>query len=544
MFGDFSRFTNDPELGLTGVYLSQGSPLLDSDWNEQVAGLTEWITVLGRLAGTDATGKEQVRGIGFAVIVEGEQVTVAPGIALLGGRMVQSQSEHKANRQQPRDVSRSRRIFWDGLATNPPPGTAYLSVTSRILPASGLLPSLTPLASDAMCDITDWSICLSDSPTMPAVRTIGDGQFLVPRLKVISLPHAPPFGTCLVEYHGKVPPLTPCFKMAQTPYNILPLHGVQKLQSGVEWPVPAGGCRLLDVLENTESDFYAEYEDDHTAHLRSIKALRPDKQPIQLDDVAPLFKVKARRVGARVYLKIVELMINEKPAEIPVAEKLRPILRLWNETTLVPGQLQVREVAVATAGQYLIAGDRWYVTVANGRPVSADETVPAEEPVFAGHRVFRGVAKLDDAGLKEPFAASSSVPVPPLEEAPLPIVASRSAEMTSSTETVSAPLDRPFSDSLHRLTSALNATRMLTRNTPCKELQTRVSCLPLRRWLAAAYVHEIADLDLDTFLAKVQRSIEILPEEEHRFRDQAALVLEEARRIGGSLEPETSLRWA
>jgi hypothetical protein len=89
------------------------------------------------------------------------------------------------------------------------------------------------------------------------------------------------------------------------------------------------------------------------------------------------------------------------------------------------------------------------------------------------------------------------------------------------------------------LTSALEAARELTRKTACKDLPIRVSYLPLRRWLASVSVHEIADLDLDGFLARIRRSLEVPPEEEHLLAEQASLVLEEASRLAGPLPVET-----
>ena len=72
-----------------------------------------------------------------------------------------------------------------------------------------------------------------------------------------------------------------------------------------------------------------------------------------------------------------------------------------------------------------------------------------------------------------------------------------------------------------------------------------MSFTPLRRWLASAYVHEIADLDLEGFLAKVRRSIDVFPDDEHRFREQAEMVLQEANQIGGRVSPgDDSTRWA
>ena len=538
MFGDFSRFSNDPELGLTGVYLSQGSPLLDSDWNEQVAGLTEWMTVLGRLACGDGVS-EKLRGIGFSVTWQPDRnhVEVGPGMALLGGRVVQSQRVYRAHRQGPGELFRSPRLFSSDLnpAVSPavPPSAAHLSLISRNLPAGMLWRSPTSWTSGAVCEVTDWAIWLSDDENMPKARTVGDGGFLVPRLKVESLPLPRWSGHCLVECHWADAAGHRTFKVARTSHNVLPLRRIEKLENKLRITVPAGDCRLLDLLDSSATTLKAEFEDDYTAHLRSIKTLRPDGDVIRLDDVAQLFEVTAKRESNGMSLTIETLQ-----GAIDVDERFRPILRLWD----VAGEhkdLKIEEVRAEQGGQYVIAGDRWYVPIEDGKPAAEEFGVP-------GHRVFRGVAKLAPDGTPLPLASSANSPPPLTGIAPSPAIAYSGIELPDLPETVSAPLARPFNASLYRLTTALNATRMLTRNTPCKELQTRVSFLPLRRWLASAYVHEIADLDLDTFLAKVQRSIDVPFEEESRFRDQAALVLEEARRIGGSLESETSSpdRWA
>lgn len=528
MFGDFSRFENDPELGLNGIYLSQGSPILDSHWNEQVAALTDWITALGQLA----TGDQFMR-VGFTL--SDNNNSISPGIAILGGRIAQSQSkistsDDNGNRKE------APRVYFEAAADT---GGPYLSLVSRYLPARMAWKQSLYRGSEVV-EVTDWGIYYTNAGGgIPDVRTVGDGQSLVPRMMLQDTFHKSVFPagctTAVIEFHDRRQGGVVRYKLAFSPYNILSLEmptDSEKqtwLKKGYQIVVKAGDCPVLDMTPDGE--VLVEYEDDKQAHVRSVRTLHPSNDNnstvVELILGAKLVPATITHREGEITLTLQEELLD---ASSPSS---RPILRIWNQWPEVVGANSVVDKCLAggslvdvtdgVGATYLIAGDRWYLPVKNGSVQIIDKQR------LPGHRVFRGLAKLgaNTGGTNNDIAKSNQqIAKPPaasIEPQPMSVAH------------VASPFAHRLDDSLHRLTGALNAARSLTRHTPCKELKTRVSYLPLRRWLASAYVHEIVDLDLDRFLAKVRRSIDVLPEDEPRFREQAALILEEANQLAGRL---------
>ena len=554
MFGDFSSFSHDPELGVSGVYLSQGSPLLDSDWNEQVAALTEWLTVLGR------TVKPEIAplfGFDLAVVTQTDEekarkqatLYVNPGMGLVHGRPVQSQSRHQAIVGEGKEGDQtvfptlSGSKFFTSKSKGVSSWPVSLSVVSRVVP-SDIFNHRRSFAvpTRGARELTDWMIHVGDAPKPN--RSFGDGNGLTPRMWVrFGSETILPDGVWLIECHsakdgGK-------FKIAFSPDNLVALESVPGIVSGTRITLSRSLARFFDSGSSNRVLF--EYEDDLTVHQKSVELLFLD------DDEAAL------PFEGTVELSSQAIALTPN-ADRSIESSRRPVLRFWH--ALVPAvALDKLPLAVSTPAHgialtpkvegkvVLKPGDRWYLPIVNGRPAGESPDHPAEIP---GHRVFRAVTKLGDLTLAQDgtITAASTKPDPLLTARDRDserivtgrgVVDAPQAPAPEADETAFAA--RPFSDSMHRLTSALNATRVLTRNTPCKELQTRVSCLPLRRWLASAYVHELADLDLDAFVSKVQRSIDIVPEDEYRFREQAALVLEEARALAGCVEP-APVQWA
>ena len=256
-----------------------------------------------------------------------------------------------------------------------------------------------------------------------------------------------------------------------------------------------------------------EYEDDRLAHIRSVRTLHPKEKKVELiHGDEPVRASVVRNQG------MITLTLKGKLNDA-ATPGTRPCLRVWNRWETAGTKLA--DVSDQVAATYPIAGDRWYFPVEDGViQAGKDERLP-------GHRVFRGIAKLQDTdGFPKVSDKRSDVNV-------LSQVKSVTTDLPS--RVAMTPVAHRLDDSLHRLTGALNAAQALTRQTPCKELQTRVSYLPLRRWLASTFVHEIVDLDLESFMAKVRRSIDVAPEDEHRFREQAALILEEANELAGRI---------
>lgn len=562
MFGDFSRFTNDPELGLTGVYLSQGSPLLDSDWNEQVAALSDWITLVGRMSAGDS-----LRQIGFDVTrINAMDPTkgfrLSSGVAMLAGRAFQMSQSIDVTWDKAKTTFSDPRVMAIGAELTNECLPYFVAVeTAERSPSTAMALSYLP---SALRSRTDWRVCFTpDVANFPAqavtqgvvtnhfkdvvARSFGETGHLTPQLTVTwsirdELLQRSLVGSslALIECHNAAAGAF-LFKVASSPDNRLAVDFKDLQQKPLVIHYRGGQCAVLDNLtKGGKTKVFVELETTQSAFELAVSLFREErKNPQELHEatIDPNAKtltilsesIKFPQEGEGT-LRVWSLRSSSTDLNFPLINGDPPLL---------DRDKKVRAKLLDDA--VLLPGDRWYLPLEDGHPM---EVSGRGEVRLPGQRVFRAIAKLDTQVKlsRHDLAAletSHGTPSVANTEANRPMPENQALQPVSLDE---AP--RRFDASIDRLTSALNATRMLTRNTPCKELQTRVSCLPLRRWLAAAYVHEIADLDLDTFLAKVQRSIDIPFEEEHRFRDQAALVLEEARRIGGSLESDTSLRWA
>ena len=507
MFGDFSRFENDPEIGLNGIYLSQGSPILDSDWNEQMAALTDWITVVGKFVNNQREG--------LKVEVVGNNVTISRGIAICEGRTIQSASVRPGSFQDGTLIY--PHMYSDGKIADPSKASKYFCVVSRsLLALDGHTGNNGRHARSV--ETTCWAVFFTDHDTeYQDTRTVGSGRHLVPQLKCKNVEcFSPSTTTGLIECHWASPTRDEVyFKTADTPHNIVMLskEKVEWIKNDAIFEVPIGECALLDILESGTTAIYCEFEDDRLAILQGAWTLHPGGGELaRLHSASPIFRVTVERLPTTHRLRISGL---SEP--IQVTNDRRPCLRLWNKF------LKQNELEKALSFEesplqdcYLVTGDRWYI----------DRSRFSGTPPIRGHRVFRTLIKDGNLPL-----VPSLTHIPIKQEVLVAEVPRESPPLRVPTQPVAHRLD----DSLHRLTGAINATRALTRQTPCKELKTRVSYLPLRRWLASTFVHEIVDLDLDSFLAKVQRSVDVAPEDGHRFREQAALILDEANQLAGRI---------
>lgn len=563
MFGDFSRFENDPEIGLNGIYLSQGSPILDSDWNEQVAALTDWITVVGRLSAGDTLRKR-----GFWLKEVNTVFEVSPGFALLSGRVIQS------NRVLKTPATSGR--FHGKLEKSASGSTDY----SVYLMAMDRQPETTK-ASDSFrtktqCRIsTDWRIHFApvaetygvESPAVSPnhdpeyvslARSFGDSSNLTPRLSVFWQSHDPSFAklcsqstVCMIECDvaKEADDSAMQFKVSSSPQNMF---------TPKEWNDPSrpaspsdtltydgSGCAVLDLLTASDS-VWLELDSAESAFENSLSLFK------NLSNVNTSVLKEYRYDPAR---RTLDPTVNASKLDRKNMPRCR--VRVWNAVIhsgksfpIVEHKVQadndngVRGDLLIEPGQTLLPGDRWYIPVREGMPdMTSGNTIN-------GCRVFRAIAKLgtlkvDSNGtisevknlaekvIPQAYVASPRVTPVDSQLSPNDLLNREAIENTRIPHL--QPVAHRFDDSLHRLTGALNAARALTRHTPCKELATRVSYLPLRRWLASTYVHEIVDHDLDSFLAKVRRSVEVAPEDEHRFREQAALILEEANELAGRI---------
>ncbi len=547
MFGDFSRFENDPEIGLNGIYLSQGSPILDSDWNEQMAALTDWITVVGKFVDNKREG--------LGVTVNDATIRVGRGLAVCEGRIIHNASVQEATIANKK-IENARHIYSDGDVKNS--SSQYFCVVSRNLP--GL-----PKASDDgvprsrhSVEVTTWAVVLSDDQNYPEFRTTGGGRHLVPPMKVENIQcFSSETTTGLIECHWVSPDRNAAYlKVADTPHSGVSLTKERFPSLAKEAPlppiakdtvieVPIGECVLLDMLDAGTTTIYGEFEDDRRAVLQGAWTLHPKGDQLRLYAASPILQIEVTRTPNAHQLKVIgEYKIQGLPdtlalgndKENTLVPERNPCLRLWNRVmscTMKDDKVDsikdhvgkpVVGISIEEKYQsedaYLIAGDRWYVD----QPRFSNSSIK-------GHRVFRTLIK-ENKLTQVPSIASSTDQrdMQFAHETVVPEPAERLPRFAS-TQPVAHRLD----DSLHRLTGALNAARALTRHTPCKELSTRVSYLPLRRWLASTYVHEIVDHDLEAFLAKVRRSVDVAPEDEHRFREQSALILEEANALAGRI---------
>ncbi len=575
MFGDFSRFENDPEIGLNGIYLSQGSPILDSDWNEQMAALTDWITVVGRLSAGDT-----LRRLGFDVSISNDVITISPGTALLSGRILQCSRTIPVKPKEAADqrVMTDSEVSWDKSTS---------CVISLICVDQASTANLTTQSSSSPCGLrggirsyTDWRILVSptampestigttgnvaeiadtEKMTASSAKSYGDSAQLTARMRISWNQLDAPFQSfagnstlCLIECDtangGNSAEMR--FKIASCPQNVIsPVEWTSepdKGHTGNKVTYDGHSSAVLNML-TAETTLWAEYEDDNTCFQDTLNLLKN----INAIDIATSKLLKVKYDPQTRILKLEAGSFNQ------VAKARRPRLRLWNSyrnsglrfmlfdpqsqpDADVSNKDRVQgEVLLNEGAGFLIPGDRWYLPIQDGMPAFISGSI------LSGHRVFRAIAPLQkitvDSNGKTTLATTQAAAVPAaalaissdlIDSSPS---VSLESQLNSGSRAHLQPVAHRLDDSLHRLTGALNAARALTRHTPCKELSTRVSYLPLRRWLASTYVHEIVDHDLDSFLAKVRRSVEVAPEDEHRFREQAALILEEANELAGRI---------
>lgn len=563
MFGDFSRFENDPEVGLNGIYLSQGSPILDSDWNEQVAALTDWITVVGRMAAGDT-----VRRIGFDVnpASNGSVLEISSGVALLSGRVVQCSRKMTCipNGSSDPRIFIGRDFNWSQEQVG-----VYLVGVDQPFEKSNAKDRKGGQSSR-----TDWRIVVanneilsfqdaaqgqenqdpsSTSIQVSGAKSYGDSAHMTAGMVLHWTQQDMRFRTmaqnstvCLIECDSNTGD-KPQFKVASSPENsFFPHEWMAEPDKDCETDEVTyigESCAVLEML-TYRTQLWVEYEDDAMAFADTLSLLSTRPATIASRLQRAIYDPSTRKVR-------IESGKLKRPANAS-----NPRLRLWNSIrasgfrfTLVEqegkgdtddvNRDRVQGEVVVGGGVVMIRGDRWYIPIRDGMPaMKSGERV-------SGKRPFRSIAKLksvkvtptnEGAILFSSLAERSDCDVAEKSTPSLAHGTVESSSVVPNREPLE-PVAHRLDDSLHRLTGALNAARSLTRQTPCKELTTRVSYLPLRRWLASAYVHEIADLDLDGFLAKVRRSIDVAPEDEHRFREQAGLILEEANQLAGSITP-------
>ncbi len=553
MFGDFSRFDNNPELGVTGVYLSQGSPILDSDWNEQAIALSNWITLVGRMAAGDTA-----RLIGFQTSINGNVLSVKSGIAMIAGRICQCCHDFQAT------WNNSKFDNPLAVALDPIAGVPHLVAVDRAIPGAPLPAEWEGLTPSSFRTRTDWRICFAPIGGNPPVetdggnaadfrelrsRSFGETQHLTPSLVVSWKEHDVRFqarlagsNLAVMEYHSAAAgPEGRLYKLASTPSNSLHVDSIAIKQAdaaklngpGIVVKYRPGQCIVLDNLAGRgEAKVFIELDNEEDEFRLAVALLTNGTiNPKALlsatvDPAAGTLTIPGQFVlqdGQGLKMQVWNLKI-EDDLSVPLIDE-------------DPQESRNNGVRVDVLGDApLLPGDRWYIPLRNGHP---EEVQKEKRFRVIGHRQFRAIARLDT-----PVKIQGGV----LAACENRLSATLLAKAEGSSPTLDSPvlqavtIDEPprrFDASFHRLTSALEAARELTRKTACKDLPIRVSYLPLRRWLASVSVHEIADLDLDGFLARIRRSLEVPPEEEHLLTEQASLVLEEASRLAGPLPVET-----
>lgn len=554
MFGDFSRFENNPELGVTGVYMSQGSPILDSAWNEQAAALSDWITLVGRMAAGDT-----FRRFEFDASLDDHVFKLSRGVAMVAGRVFQTREEIKAKWLKAQNAFDDSHVMAAGTIDS---NLVAYFVAVEISDRSSSMTAAFHDTPPALRTRIDWKICfgakaisIPDHPVSrndvnlshfreSAARSFGETRHLTPELELTWVQRDENLRRkllgstlALIECHSAATDRF-VFKIASSPDNILVVDPQVLQQKEVVVQYRPGQCTVLDDLQSRgTTKLFVDLEGPQAAFQLAVDLFR--------DSVLKRDEPYEATVDP-VARKIIFTM-----KDAPVREAGEWKLRIWNlkadstdlglflvQSDPKPPDQDNGVRATFPAGSILLPGDRWYLPLQDGVPVSPGG---ARELRLPGHRVFRAIAKVRENDGNEialtadgPVSVSASMPGPSSAAVVLsPLAAPAMASVEESTPV------RRFDASFHRLTSALEAARELTRKTACKDLPIRVSYLPLRRWLASVSVHEIADLDLDGFLARIRRSLEVPPEEEHLLTEQASLVLEEASRLAGPLPVET-----
>lgn len=559
MFGDFSRFDNNPELGVTGVYLSQGSPILDSAWNEQAAALSDWITLVGRMAAGDT-----FRRFEFAASLQNGVFSLSRGVAMVAGRVFQTRRAIEAKWSKENkgfDDSRVMTIDPDHTGELVP---YFIAIESTARPSSMAI--AFPDTPPALQTRIDWRICFA--PTTIAfrnnlvqgdvvdphfretvARSFGETRHLTPEMTLNWGQPDESFrrkfagsNLVLIEYHSAVSGRF-MFKLASSPDNSIAVDPRRLRQENPVINYHAGQCTVLDdLVSRGKTDLIVELEGPHSGFRLAANLFQDMGAPRRnsyeelkeatIDPISRTITVKMDAISpqgdAEWKLRIWNLTAQSTDLSFPLVPSNQPA----PGNPPPPGENKHVRASFPT-DSVLLPGDRWYLPLRGGGPVSARG---AKELHLPGHRVFRAIAKVDGNIVLDANGLKSGQTAAPGAAAPAPAVPAM-LEMAPVEEEVVAT--RRFDASFHRLTSALDAARELTRKTACKDLPIRVSYLPLRRWLASVSVHEIADLDLDGFLARIRRSLEVPPEEEHLLTEQASLVLEEASRLAGPLPVET-----